>query len=261
VQPAQHRAGTIVPERLQSAVECGHRGTPFRAGLEYEQKLAYDTRIPKPARRRATPQLNPRKAPRQARSRRTNEDLIEAAARVLAREGAAAFNTNRVAEAAGVSIGSLYQYYPNKAALLLALHERDAEASWRELEALLSDARTAPLRRLERLVLRFFEMETGAPDQHAALAEARAIVPQTPEFRAFEERVVERMQSFVEECFPKHRRDARFLASLCFTVMTATGERIATRGLPVREVARVASATAGMLSSLLAGGARSRARD
>ena len=53
------------------------------------------------------------------------EAILAAAARVLARESLAGFNTNRVAEVAGVSVGSLYQYFPNKAALVAALIERE----------------------------------------------------------------------------------------------------------------------------------------
>ena len=94
-------------------------------------------------------------------------------------------------------------------------------------------------------------MEGDAPDQHVALAEARALVSQTPEFRAFEARVVARMRAFLELHYPGRRRDAQFLASLLFTVMTATGERISTRRLPRREVARIARATARMLCDLL----------
>lgn len=52
------------------------------------------------------------------------EVILEAAARVLAKESLTGFNTNRVAEVAGISIGSLYQYFPNKAALTAALIER-----------------------------------------------------------------------------------------------------------------------------------------
>jgi hypothetical protein len=99
-------------------------------------------------------------------------------------------------------------------------------------------------------VLRFFEMEGDAPEQHIALADARALVPQTSEFRAFETRIVARVRDFIAIHYPR-RGDAQFLASLFFTVMTATGERIATRRLPRREVARIARTTARMLCDLL----------
>lgn len=68
--------------------------------------------------------LTPRKSPRQARSKATQDAIIEAAARILAQHGLAGFNTNKVAERAGVSIGSLYQYFPNKDALMVALIAR-----------------------------------------------------------------------------------------------------------------------------------------
>lgn len=70
--------------------------------------------------------LQPRKTPRQARSQQMVEAILEAAARVLAERGYAGTNTNLVAERAGVSVGSLYQYFPNKDALITALHERHA---------------------------------------------------------------------------------------------------------------------------------------
>jgi AcrR family transcriptional regulator len=66
----------------------------------------------------------PRKRPRQARSRALVDAILDATARVLVRDGYAALTTNAVAALAGVSIGSLYQYFPNKDALVLALRER-----------------------------------------------------------------------------------------------------------------------------------------
>lgn len=65
-----------------------------------------------------------RKEPRQARSRATVETLIEAGARILSGEGWAGFTTNKVADAAGVSIGSLYQYFPDKLSLIEAIRRR-----------------------------------------------------------------------------------------------------------------------------------------
>jgi AcrR family transcriptional regulator len=73
---------------------------------------------------RATSRLAPRKKPQQQRAAVTRDAILEAAARILERDGLPALNTNRVADAAGVSVGSLYQYYPNKTALLAALSIR-----------------------------------------------------------------------------------------------------------------------------------------
>lgn len=80
---------------------------------------------------------DPRKRPRQARSVTTFEAILEAAARILESLGFTGFNTNAVAELAGVSIGSLYQYFPSKDALIVELIRRErAELSKRIVEAI-----------------------------------------------------------------------------------------------------------------------------
>jgi AcrR family transcriptional regulator len=67
---------------------------------------------------------SPRKQPKQARAQATVTALLDATARVLVEEGYDSATTNRIAEVAGVSIGSLYQYFPNKESLVAALVER-----------------------------------------------------------------------------------------------------------------------------------------
>ncbi|MRW93158.1 TetR family transcriptional regulator [Duganella sp. FT80W] len=69
--------------------------------------------------------LGPRKAPRQRRATHTVDAILEAAALVLEEEGLEGFNTNAIARRAGASIGSLYQYFPSKDALTLALLQRE----------------------------------------------------------------------------------------------------------------------------------------
>ncbi len=92
-------------------------------------------------------ELRPRRRPSQARSRETVEAILQAAARVFAVHGYAAGTTNRIAEAAGVSVGSLYEYFPNKDALLVAL----MEAHVAEGQALLEGAAAAVVARAPRL--------------------------------------------------------------------------------------------------------------
>lgn len=79
--------------------------------------------------------LKPRKQPIQARSRAMVAALVEATARVLVAEGYIAATTNRIADVAGVSIGSLYQYFPSKDALVMAVARRHFD----EMTALLED--------------------------------------------------------------------------------------------------------------------------
>lgn len=83
------------------------------------------------------PALKPRKSPRQCRSAETVRTILEGAARILEERGLDGYTTNAVAERAGVSIGSLYQYFPSKEALTAALAARES--------ALLTEAaRAAP---------------------------------------------------------------------------------------------------------------------
>src|SRR5580692_10776868 len=74
---------------------------------------------------RQSPVVSARKRPQQERSTRLVADILEAAVRVLVREGAPRFTAARVAEAAGVSVGSLYQYFPNKEAILFRLQTEE----------------------------------------------------------------------------------------------------------------------------------------
>jgi AcrR family transcriptional regulator len=69
-----------------------------------------------------------RRTPRQARAVDTVETIFEAAARILQSDGRQGFNTNRVAETAGISIGTLYSYFPDKEAILLAMARRETVA-------------------------------------------------------------------------------------------------------------------------------------
>jgi AcrR family transcriptional regulator len=82
------------------------------------------------------PQTNPRKSASQKRSRVTVGALVEATARVLIKEGYDKASTNRIAAVAGVSIGSLYQYFPSKEALVAAVIDRHTD----ELQQVVRDA-------------------------------------------------------------------------------------------------------------------------
>ena len=80
------------------------------------------------ARKPQATSAEPRKPPNQARAKATVNAILDATARILAEDGFEAVNTNRVAELAGVSVGSLYQYFPNKGSLVGAVAVRHTEA-------------------------------------------------------------------------------------------------------------------------------------
>lgn len=93
-----------------------------------------------------------RKSPRQERARTTVAAIVEAAARILVEDGPAALTTNAVARRAGVSVGSLYQYFPNKHAVLRALLERELGRAEALRPALLDDTNRSPQERLRAAV-------------------------------------------------------------------------------------------------------------
>lgn len=120
----------------------------------------------------ARPQIDPRKLASQARSRATVDALVEATARILVRDGFDQASTNRIAEAAGVSVGSLYQYFPGKAALVAAVIERHNRGLMAVVRAALAEAEGEPLEKaLRRLVAAAVAAHALDPALHRVLAE------------------------------------------------------------------------------------------
>jgi AcrR family transcriptional regulator len=135
--------------------------------------------------------LKPRKAPRQQRSLVMVGAILQAAARVLARESLAGFNTNRVAEVAGISVGSLYQYFPNKEALVGALIERAHDDLAAALEQLLRDTEGATLQRTLQQVARLaIGQQYGNPLLAAALDHEEKRLPLQAHQREFGARML-----------------------------------------------------------------------
>jgi AcrR family transcriptional regulator len=111
-----------------------------------------------------------RKAPRQARSRATIEAILDAAAHILGERGWAATTTNAVAERAGASIGSLYQYFPNKLALVEAVRRRHFDEVLAMLHAA-ADTRSSRARRIATLADGMIAVHLRFPAAHRVLLE------------------------------------------------------------------------------------------
>jgi AcrR family transcriptional regulator len=94
-----------------------------------------------------------RRRPKQRRAHQTVEAVLDAVARVLKREGVNAVTTNRIAEVAGVSIGSVYQYFSDKRAIFVALHQRHIEQIDRIVETKLFEHAASPLEDLIRAMM------------------------------------------------------------------------------------------------------------
>jgi AcrR family transcriptional regulator len=98
--------------------------------------------------------LIPRKQPKQGRAKATVAAILEASVQLLGKGGLSALNTNSIAERAGVSVGSLYQYFPNKDAIVVALihhqHQRQLDALAEALEGIEEMTVDAGVRRIVR---------------------------------------------------------------------------------------------------------------
>ena len=110
--------------------------------------------------------VQPRKTAKQQRSRGTIDVLLDATARIVGQVGLDDATTNRIAEVAGVSVGSLYQYFPGKASLLAALIEREARGDIENLRAVVDATRDLPL---EEALERCLEELVGRHARHPEL--------------------------------------------------------------------------------------------
>ena len=106
-----------------------------------------------------------RRLPQQRRARQTVDAILDAVIRVLKREGHAPITTNRIAEVAGVSIGSVYQYFPDKRAIFVALHQRHIDEIDRTIGARLIEHAASPLNVLMRAMIEaMIDAHTGDPE-------------------------------------------------------------------------------------------------
>ena len=149
-----------------------------------------------------SPSLRPRRRPRQERSRDTVAVLMTATERVLVERGYDALTTTRVAAVAGVSVGSLYQYFPGREALVAELLRRRAEATAARLEASVAATRGRPLgARLAALLDASISAKRAQPGLAAMLSSGR------PELEMFESKrhVPRRARALVVDLLAEHR--------------------------------------------------------
>ena len=198
------------------------------------------------------PPVSSRKQPRQDRSKQMVADILEASIRVLRREGALRFNTIRVAQAAGVSVGSLYQYFPNKAALLWRLQVDEWDSTLRLLATHLTNRSLTPAARWRLTVTEFFRTELEEADLRQALLDASALFRDSPEARRQEARARSLVRGFFREALPA-RSDAEvdFASEFFFVALGSIAEKVTSRTLSARELSRWSTATAEMSGAYL----------
>jgi AcrR family transcriptional regulator len=201
---------------------------------------------------RKPPVISLRKRPQQARSQRLVADILEAATRVLARHGAQKFTTARVAEAAGVSVGSLYQYFPNKQAILFRLQSDEWEQTRTVLDRILARSDEPPLERLRSMVRAFFHSERAEVSLRMALRDAAPLYRDAPEVRRRRKSGLGAGAAFIREALPALTdEECAFVATLLMTTMSTVGKAVSERARSAAEVDAWALAVGEMLCAYL----------
>jgi AcrR family transcriptional regulator len=197
-------------------------------------------------------QISSRKRPKQTRSTELVAAILEAAAQVLEAEGAQRFTTARVAERAGVSVGSLYQYFPNKAAILFRLQSDEWRRTSDLLRVILEDAQRPPLERLRALVHAFIRSECDEAAMRVALDDAAPLYRDAPEAREARASGEGTIQVFMREALPQASESTRALAAdLITATMSKVGKRFSESPRSPEEIETYAGAMADMFCAYL----------
>jgi AcrR family transcriptional regulator len=196
---------------------------------------------------RARPRISTRKEPKQSRSNDLVSAVLTAAVQVLVDEGAQRFTTARVAEKAGVSIGSLYQYFPNKASILFRLQSDEWRGSTEMLREILTG--NAPAKdRLRRLVHVFVRSECDEAPVRRALADAAPLYRDAPEARELRAEGDQIFDSFILDLLPGIPAGVSEIAGeLIITTLTAVGKEFSEAPRTDGQVDVYAAAMADML--------------
>ncbi len=198
------------------------------------------------------PVISARKPPRQARSTQLVADIMEAATRVLMRDGARRFTTARVADEAGISIGSLYQYFPNKESILFKLQTDEWMQTREFLNGILTDATLHPFERLRRALRLFFKSECEEARLRVALADAAPLYRHAPEALKHKAAAQSQAMAFMAEALPRAAQAQReFCADLMMTTMSAVGKAVSEQDRSMDNVDDFAVALGDMFCSYL----------
>ncbi len=145
------------------------------------------------------PPTTPRKLPRQDRSRITVEAIIEATTHILVEEGYDKANTNRIAERAGISIGSLYQYFPNKESLVTALMEQHAQEMVELVGTKLDRLFDSPLEiAIPEIITAIIAAHAINPRLHQVLSEEIPYSERSPKMQQANERISILIRAYLE---------------------------------------------------------------
>jgi AcrR family transcriptional regulator len=141
----------------------------------------------------------PRKLPKQSRSKVTVEAILEATTHILVEEGYDKANTNRIAERAGISIGSLYQYFPNKESLMTALMEQHAQEMAELIGTKLDRLFDSPLEiAIPEIITAVVAAHAINPRLHQVLSEEIPRSERSPQMQQANQRITALLRAYLE---------------------------------------------------------------
>jgi AcrR family transcriptional regulator len=172
-----------------------------------------------------TAPINPRKTPRQASARATFDAILQAAARILVNEGYDRLNTNRIAEVAGVSVGTLYQYFPTKEAILSEIIREKRKQLLDDLKAATADMSGERLEQtLDKLLWAAVTHQLRWPKLARMLEHAEAFLALEEETEALNDEIIETVAKFLARAGHDHENErARDLVSALRGMIDAAG--------------------------------------
>ncbi|NWB85717.1 TetR family transcriptional regulator [Pseudomonas gingeri] len=203
---------------------------------------------------RPSTRISSRKQPKQARSNDLVDSILQAAIQVLAKEGMRRFTTTRVAERAGVSVGSVYQYFPNKAAILFRLQSDEWRETSEMLRGILEDTRNPPLERLRLLVHVFIRSECDEAEVRVALDDAAPFYRDAPEAQEVRAAGKQAVEVFMREVLPEASDATRAVAGdLIKVTLSSVGKQFSESPRTPAQIETYADAMADMFCAYLRG--------
>jgi len=201
--------------------------------------------------------VNPRKYPCQARAKATNDAIIEASTQLLLDQGYDRFTTARAAERAGVSIGSLYQYFPNKAALAAAVIDRCCEEFIVALDRALEGRPRITLPECIRAIVDVILVSHQlAPDLHKVVIDLAPRIGVADRTDGMSRKMAEAIEAVLrmhsDEIAPDI--DLSTAATIIETLLVALSHRAAMAGVKASEGEMIATETTCMITRYLARG-------
>lgn len=178
--------------------------------------------------------VKPRKTPQQARSREMEKSILKAAEEVLVERGGLQFTTNHVAKQAGISVGSLYQYFPNKGAILHRLEISEMESTVAGLLKILQKSASHE-DRLREAIRFFFETEYKERKVRSALKEVRSLFDSTAEVQRIQGEIFQAVHDFLVDWNTSAGSDGqgpevtRQAAELLIVTVSALAESVSDR--------------------------------